>query len=501
MNQPQIQLDSKSTIELRWQVYHEIRHLIETGEWLAGTRLPSSRQLADLLGVSRKTVIHAYEQLTKEGYLEGRSGSGTFVNKALKNHKIEGDPHLPGISKSKVARDAKKTNHSIHLSRYAKELLSLPQPRTREAQPEIQLFNWQNTHSEMPTTPLTEFFAREFVLAQRNFTCSVRDPRGYEPLRCSIVAHLQKTRGVKCSPEQVLIVSGLQQAVDLTARVQIEPGSGVVFEEPCYPVVRTAFRLYGAKIVPVPVDEQGILVRSVVQKKRTKQIALAYVTPSHHFPTGVILSLARRLELLDWAEKQNTLIFEDDYDSEFGYTNLPVPALQGLRDGHSVIYFGSFSKVLVPTLSLGYLIVPKPLADVYYKAIVQLTDQLPLQLQHAIAGFIDSDNLERHVKRLRAHYGKRREALMEALKAHLGERVKILGDPSGLHVLIELKSNMTDEQLIERAAELGVGLVSTASFYSGKPKPKEFVIGYANLTEEAIDKGIRILRRALTSKR
>src|SRR5207248_2018921 len=261
----------------------------------------------------------------------------------------------------------------------------------------------------------------------------------------------------QCEPGQVLICSGAQRAVDLITRVLIDPGDAVAVEDPGYLGARQVFMAQGADLLPVRVDESGIVVKEL-HKNSTSNIKLVYVSPSHQFPTGTLLSLSRRLELLAWAGQQNAFIIEDDYDSEYRYGGRPVPALQGLDEGERVIYVGTFSKVLFPSLRLGFMVLPQSLVDPIARAKWLTDRQSPLIEQCALADFINEGHLERHIRRMRTLYAQRRQALVNAFDKYLNGRVTMLGDDAGMHLMVRFTTQLNEQELIDRAAIRGVEL-------------------------------------------
>ena len=322
------------------------------------------------------------------------------------------------------------------------------------------------------------------------------DPQGYLPLRESIAEFVCRYRGFECDPGQVLIAMGLQQALDLAARLHVEQGDTVVVENPSYPGARNTFKAHGCDLLPVPVDESGLVVERLPDASAGRY-KLTYVTPSHQFPTGAVLSLRRRLELLAWAARAQALIFEDDYDSEYRYEGRPIQALKALDKHGSVVYVGNFNQVMFPGLSLCYLIVPAHLVELYASARWLAGEQLPVQVQAALALFMQEGHLDRHMKRLRALYGERRQLLLESLSRYLGERVVVRGDNAGVFVLARFVSKLTDKEITTRAAAAGVGLMSTKDFYLGQAQGNEFILGYGNLTERQIQEGVRRLAKVL----
>jgi len=282
----------------------------------------------------------------------------------------------------------------------------------------------------------------------------------------------------------------------LITRVLIDPQDVIVIEDPGYLGARHIFAAQGARVLPVRVDESGIDVRELKSKSNSKP-KFVYVSPSHQFPTGTLLSLSRRLELLSWAHEQNAFVIEDDYDSEYRYRSRPVPALQGLDHHARVIYVGTFSKVLFPSLRLGYMVVPESLVEPLARA-KRLTDrQSPLIEQCALTDFINEGHLERHIRRMRTLYATRRQALVDALSAHLNGRVSIMGDEAGMHLMVRLKTELDDKELVARAATQGVELISARSCYMRTKYSGEFIFGYSNLTEHQIAAGVKKLSEIL----
>lgn len=325
------------------------------------------------------------------------------------------------------------------------------------------------------------------------------DSAGYQPLREAIARYLVQSRAVQCDADQVIIVSGSQQALDLVTRVLVDRGDEVAIENPGYLDARRIFLAQGAKLSPIPVDESGVVVEHL-STRSAAHIKLIYVTPSHQFPTGAVLSLPRRLELLAWATQAGAMIIEDDYDSEFRYGGRPIPALQGLDQGNSVIYIGTFSKVLFPALRVGYLVVPKALVRVLANA-KRLTDRhAPLLEQQVLTDFINEGYLERHIRRMRTLYDQRRQTLMEALLLQVGKQVTILGENAGMHLMIRLDTPLSDEEIIGKAAQLGLDLVNAESYYLEGTGRGEFVIGYADLSLEEITQGVQRLAQVLSAQ-
>jgi len=475
------------------QVYHAFRRKILAGEMAPATRLPSTRALALELGVSRNVVLLAYEQLLAEGYAEGRAGSGTYVAAAL--------PETPRIPRPQ--RDARRVRApgSSPLSRYGRRLAELPPVGPGAVSVENRL-----PYDFRYGVPSADDFPGGVwrgIVARRMRAGSLGamvygPPEGQAPLRQALAAYLKRSRGVASEPDQIIVVNGSQQALDLTSRVLLDAGDRVVIEDPQYQGARRVFAAAGATAVAVPVDADGLDVARI--RPRATVARLAYVTPSHQFPTGVVMSLARRLALLEWAERTGAYILEDDYDSEYRYEGRPIEAVQGLDTAGRVIYMGTFSKVLFPALRLGYLVLPPPLVAPF-TAAKWLTDRHTATLeQEALAEFVGDGHFERHLRRARMRHASRRAALLDALTEHLGDRVEIMGANAGVHLVVWLSDVPARglDRMIAAAAAEGVGVYPVAPYYIEPPRRAGLILGYASLTESDIRTGIRRLAAVVT---
>lgn len=462
-----------------------IRRAILDGRFQPGERLPATRVIAAALGVARNTVLEAYDALSAEGYLVARHGSGTFVAPELPERALRAVPH----EKVPAGQQARP----IELSRFGKRVTDLMQ--VPGSWPARLPYDFRYGTPSLAEFPMAEWRA----LARRVLDYPPTALLGYGPaeglpaLREAVARYLQRARGVRCTANDVVVVNGSQQALDLAARVLIDPGDVVVMEEPGYTGARAVFEMAGATIVPVRVDGEGIVVEELPQKAR-----VVYVTPSHQFPTGVVLSAARRLQLLQWAWDAGATIIEDDYDSEFRYSGRPLTALQGMDASGRVVYTGTMSKVLLPSLRMGYLVPPGHLRQAFSNA-KWLTDRHTASLYQAVlAAFIDEGHFERHLRRMRRVYARRLACLLDALDVHLGARVSVEGTESGMHVMLTIHDVADGDVIVEGARAVGVGLHPAAPYYAGEPPYRAtFVMGYSSLTETEIGEGIARLGRVV----
>lgn len=321
------------------------------------------------------------------------------------------------------------------------------------------------------------------------------EARGYPPLREAIAEYLQHSRGVRCTADQVIIVSGTQQAITLTAQVLLDPGDGVWMEDPGYPRAKGAFRWAGAALRPVPLDDQGLDLEAA--RTIDADARLAYVTPSHQYPLGITMSLRRRLKLLEWAKQSAAWILEDDYDSEYRYVGRPIAALQGLDDAGRVIYVGTFSKVLYPALRLAYLVVPPRLVEAFAAARTLVDRCPPLIQQMVLTDFLEEDHFERHIRRMRSLYAARQSVLIDAVRDTLGDRLQIGSDEAGLH-LVGLLERGVDDRAVSRALERRDIIAPPLSFYASRPLERGgLVLGYAAVDEDTILEGVAHIKAAL----
>lgn len=471
---------SKGGESLHRQIYRQLRSAILTGKLAAGTRMPSTRDLAEQLRVSRSVVLEAYDQLLAEGFVVGRSGSGTYVSEGL----------------TPRARDKRQKSAKPRLSGFgvaseeAAKTLDVGIKPTRLRYD----FKFGASESDIETFPFEQWqrmltrHARKAPVRQLDYGPAAGNPA----LREAICTHLRRSRAVVCEPSEIVVVSGSQQALDLIARVLLECGDPVAIENPSYQGTWQILVAARARLFPVPVDHEGLNPAKLPRNAR-----LCFVTPSHQFPTGAMLPLTRRLKLLEWANRANAVIIEDDYDGEFHYEGQPLESLQGLDTSGRVIYVGTFSRTVFPSLRVGYLVVPSSLIAAFTGA-KWLNDQHSAVLeQQTLAEFITSGAYERHLRRLRRRNAARREALLTSINEYLPGRVGLTGDGAGAHVAFYPKGRVSESSLIARAAERGVGIYGMSRYFLTKPSPSGFLLGYSRMTETEIREGIRRLGEIL----
>jgi GntR family transcriptional regulator/MocR family aminotransferase len=467
-------VDRESSVPLTRQIYEFWRLGILNGRFPGGERVPSTREAATSLCVSRGTVAQAYEQLVSEGYFHSARGSGTFVCRELPEQQLH--------ARASPARGA-GFGESVRLSRFGEDLKKdVPSSRTRAGY--ICLSDWGPDLSLFPL----DLWRRVYVRSLKSVGMAALDyaehGQGYPPLREEIAKYVSRSRAVTCSADEVIVVSGSQQGLDLCARLLLEPGDEVAVENPGYPGARRAFGACGARLRPVPVDRDGIVCRYLGDTAK-----IAYVTPARQFPTGVALSAQRREELIAWARERQAVIIEDDYDSEYRYSGVPAPALQGSAADVPVIYCGTFSKVMFPGLRIGYLIVPRPLVATFTRAKWVADRQTPIHQQAALHRFMSEGHLERHMRRMRRTYAQRRVALMDSLERHFGDRASVFGEAAGMHAYVRLD----DAGVADRAERNKVQLRDARSYFIGKAPANEYLLDFSMLTERGIREGIRRL--------
>lgn len=477
---PLIAVDRRAAAPIHRQICDGYRARILEGNLRAGQQVPSTRELASELGVSRIPVLNAYAQLLAEGYFESRVGSGTFVSRSLPERFVSST--VPG---SALPRDG--TGHRAVAGRAAK----LPPYRRPPWVSGCGAFNLSQ--------PALEAFPVRIwsnMIARRSRGMDVAallygGPMGLEELRDAIASYLRTARGVHCDAGQIMIVSGSQQALDLSARVLLDPRKPVWIEEPGYWLVQHILKAAGCRLVPVPVDQEGLDVAAGI--RFCPKARAAYVAPSHQFPLGVTMSASRRLKLLQWAQSAGSWIIEDDYDSEYRYESMPISSLQGLDRHSRVIYIGTFSKVLFPSLRLGYLVIPLDLVE-RFAAVRHAMDICPSHFHQAVlADFIRDGHYSRHLRRMRQLYAERRSALVESIRKEFGSALELLGTEAGMHLCIALPKGVSDVALSFEAAKQKLWLWPLSPCYLDGGPRQGFILGFGNTPAEEMPAAVRRL--------
>jgi GntR family transcriptional regulator/MocR family aminotransferase len=479
-------LDESSSVPLYRQLYLRLRAAILMGQLPPGTHLPSTREMASELKVSRHTVMNAFEQLQAEGYVEGQIGSGTFVSRTLPEDLIEARAKATNISSVNPEGRTVSQRGKIMARTRIIELAGKMGP-FMQGIPAL---------DEFPTAIWSGLMAERWRKSAQEIL-NYGAAAGYAPLREAIAAYLGPSRGVQCEPDQIIIVSGAQQAIDLAARILIDDGDSVLVEEFCYSPAQAALLSAGARLVPVPVDEAGLNISAVATNSESARVA--YVTPSHQYPLGVTMSPSRRLALLDWATRARAWILEDDYDSEYRYAKRPLAALQGMDRSGRVIYIGTFSKALFPSLRIGFVVAPADLVDAFVTARATLGWCSPTLDQAVLADFITQGHFTRHIRRMRTIYAERQAALIDALQRETGDLVEIKTADAGIHVTCSLPGHLDDLAVRREAKELGVVAQPISAFRvdeSVAPRTG-LILGYGAYNIRQIKEGARKLGIAL----
>jgi GntR family transcriptional regulator/MocR family aminotransferase len=479
-------LDRTGEAPLQTQLYADLRRSILAGRIAAGSRLPPTRRFAAELGVSRNTVAGAYDRLLAEGYLEARVGDGTYVARALPDDLLHAGRASAGLGRTGQRGPAQPRLGTATASEtdLARALAT----------------GWRAFHPGIPDVAAfpRQDWARLLARVARRAESALLgygDPAGYRPLREAITAYLGAARGVVCDPDQVIVVAGSQQGIHLAARVLLGPGDTAAVEDPGYFGARRALRHAGARLLPIPVDADGI--DPGPGDVNLVGARLAYVTPSHQFPLGATMSLARRLRLLDWARRTQGWIVEDDYDGEFRYAGRPLPALQGLDEAGRVVYVGTFSKVLAPGLRLGYLVAPRGLVDAFVAARAVEGISPPSLDQAALATFITDGHFGRHIRRMRTRYAERQQTLVDAVQRLGKGLVATSGTEAGIHLIGWLPEGCDDGAVARRSRETGVMALAVSAFTLGPAGRPGLVLGFAAPSDAEIVEAVPRLCEAV----
>lgn len=474
-----IAIDRSSQASIGRQLYFALRAAIVSGRMPTGARLPSTRAAARLWGVSRGVVVEAYDTLLSESYVVGQHGSGTFVSADVPGRSERARRTTPASSKAKS-----------HISAAARSVLGNP---SLDPPPQVAFATGRAEPDDRTLAVLKRLGYRHLEALSDHY----RDPQGEERLRVEVVRYLAAARGVRCEPDRVFITSGSQQAIDLAIRTLIDPGDAVAIEDPSYPPARLAFTAGGARLIPIPVDQHGLDVH--VLAERARDARAVYVTPSHQYPTGTVLSMARRLALIDWAAARSAWILEDDYDSEFRYDDRPLAALQGVDEHERVIYFGTFSKALLPGFRLGYLVVPAELVPAV-RAMRVLVDRFPAPFhQLVVADFLNEGHFSSHLRRLREAYRASRDMLVDLLRQQFpGEPGIAVEVPmQGVHLFARLSPGFDDVAVAQAARRSGVTVLPTSPMHLAPAAGHGLLLGFSALHREDAAPAVRRLASAV----
>ena len=487
---PPIGLDRRSQIPMYRQLYDWFRKAISEGQMRPGQRVPSTRGLASELTISRIPVLHAYEQLLAEGYFETFVGAGTCVAGSIPDDTL---------NLSAARRAPQETAHkpgARGISRRGDGFMGTPE------QP------WLNVSGafrvslpaldQFPIGIWSKLVARHSRRPPRGIM-GYGDAMGYLPFREAIAEYLGASRGVRCEPSQILVTTGSQLALQLSAQVLLDPDDRLWMEEPGYPGARQAFMTAGAQLLPAPVDHEGMNVAEIIRRDRGARAV--YVTPSHQYPLGATMSAPRRMLLLNWARRSGAWIVEDDYDSEYRFGSRPIAALQGLDSDARVLYIGTFSKVMFPALRLGYMVVPKDLAPAF-SAARDAADLFSSTLYQAVmTDFIRDGHFARHIRRMRMLYMERRVVLAKAIQIQMGDWLEVIGAEAGMHLTALLPPGMDDVALSRQAVQNGVSAMPLSSCYSRPPARGGLILGYGGANLHQIHNGVRKLRMIMPGTR
>lgn len=479
-----VTVDRRLDVPLHRQVYERYRAAILSGKLRPGQMVPSSRELASDQAISRFPVLHAYAQLIAEGYFETRAGAGTYIAsnlpERLMNVSAATQPKHNGAAGPRNVSHRSMLYPAVDLHRASRIWGPF-----RVHQPAFEHFPFRiwsgliNQHSRNPIARVIHDI----------------DPMGSRRFREAICDYLRSSRAVHCEPDQIMVVSGSQQALDITARVLLDSGDSVWVEEPGYKLGLAVFEAAGCRLIPVPVDREGMNIADGISLKKDARAAL--VTPSHQYPLGSTMSASRRMQLLDWAQSCGSWIIEDDYDSEFRYESRPISSLQGMDTNARVIYIGTFSKVLFPSVRVGYLVIPTDLVERF--AMVRLAMDIfpPYLHQEVLTDFMLEGHFGAHVRKMRQVYKERRQALVDCIEREFGGQLTIHGAEAGMHVAVTLPEGYLDTEVAARAANDGLSLYTISQYCRRQPALQGFVLGFGSTCVEEMPKAVGKLRAAI----
>ena len=479
-------LDRDAAEPMYRQLYEALRDAIVAGRLPRGAPLPSTRAIADDLGVSRNTAASAFDQLLADGYVVGRAGSGTYVAETLPDECLAA-PSIEPLPAVERGEGRAPSARGAALASLAEGFASAPGARFafRISTPALDVF---------PHDVWSRLVARPRHLPPRE-AYGYGDPAGFPPLRAAIAEYVRAARGVRCGDHQVVVVAGSQWAIHHVARLLVDPGGAALLEDPGYPGAMNALVGAGLRVASAPVDAEGLDLARALAGEPAPQ--LAYVTPSHQFPLGVAMSEGRRRELLAWAHGVGAWILEDDYDSEFRYASRPLPSLQGEDPYGRVLHFGTFSKLLFPALRLGYLVLPEDLVEPFVRS--RLADVPPTLEQTVLADFMREGHFYRHVRRLRALYARRQAIVRREAERVLGDLLAIDAPDAGMYLLARLDPSVSDVDVSRAAAARGVEAQALSPFYRQVEPENGLLLGFASVAAREARAAMRLLHAAVIS--
>ncbi|ASA24904.1 PLP-dependent aminotransferase family protein [Paenibacillus donghaensis] len=460
-------LDKNSDKSLYFQLYQHIKKDIIRGKLAARTRLPSIRTLSSHLHISRNTIELAYQQLIAEGYVESKPRSGIFVIE-LKLEKLP-----------------------VPYSGSKKPIEIVKQDRT------VVQYDFRYGDVDVEHFPLTTWrkLSNQCLQPKQAALFTYGDPQGEYELRIEIAKYLYDSRGVNCSPDQIMIGAGIQHLLGVLSGLVDARGNSIGMEEPGYDGARTIFQHHGFSVIPIQLDKDGLNIHKLYESKSR----IVYITPSHQFPYGMVMPFAKRMQLLKWAEEQDGIIIEDDYDSEFRYVGKPIPSLQSLDTDHRTVYLGTFSKCLLPSLRIAYMVLPPPLLELHKKHNYRLYDQTVSWFhQKTLELFMKNGHWEAHIRKMRNVYHKKQSVLIGTIRELMGEQTIMIGQDAGLHILLRVLNGMDEAELIQAAVQEGVRVYAVSPFWaqSSQVETSMVQIGFGGLSIEDIVKGVHVLHRA-----
>ena len=489
------QLEFPARMPNHRRVYEAIRRAITEQVLPSGARLPSTRELASDLNLSRNTILAAFDQLLDEGYVAAKTGSGTFVCYKQTELLFKQTENISNrIYASNIPRNMQTTDENSGLSK--RGLAASDSPNNHLNNHEVQPFTpGEDDYSRFPITLWRRLLNRQWRALNPQLLDSSHDG-GYLPLRQAIADYLRVSRAVNLSVDQVLITSGTQQSIDLCARLLTDHNDCAWVENPCYWAARRVLEVNGLQLRPIAVDNEGMAPSTEDFRVKPR---LIYTTPSHQYPKGMVMSYGRRRLLLDYAENSNAWIIEDDYDSEFRFEGRPISSLQGMDQHGRVLYLGTFSKVMYPGIRLGYMVIPPQLVAAFKNGLYELQRPGQVMIQAALADFIEEGHFASHIRRLKQTYAERRRLLQAALAPVSKAGARLAMVDSGLHLVVEFDANIDDVQVAELAAQQGLRVYPLSNYCMGEQREKGLIIGYAYAATESITQYGNVLAMVIQS--